>query len=257
MNEEVLYMARLQLDARRLAQLAERQRLPPGHEDTGFLVHAQLAALFGDSVLRPFRALDKRDQVEILGYTRIDSQGLVDRAKRFADPADYAACDWNRLATKPMPPSWRGGERLGFEVRVCPIVRLARDATATDRSGQAISYSRGAEVDAWVHGRWLASDGPGAGADVTREAAYAGWLTERCAGAAAIESAHLLAFRRLRLVRRTQGSPRRARILERPEAILRGILVVEEDERFRRLLAGGVGRHTGFGFGMLLLRAGD
>lgn len=249
-----LHMARLHLDARRLAQLATRQGLPRGHEDTGFLVHAQLAALFGESTLRPFRTLEARQNVEVLGYTALGADALVERATRFADPADYSACAWDRFATKPMPHQWRGGERLAFEVRVCPVVRLAREATAVERDGRPVSYARGAEIDAWVHRRWLTKDG--AGEDLTRDSAYAAWLRERCAGAAAIESARLTAFRRVRLVRRSQGTPRRAKILERPDAELRGALVVEDGERFQRLLSRGVGRHTGFGFGMLLLRAG-
>lgn len=253
-EKTILHMARIHLDARRLAQLAERQGLTRGHEDVGFLVHAQLAALFGEGVVRPFRPVEVRDRVEVLGYSRRDAAELTEHAGRFADPADHAACAWDGVASKPMPRSWNGGERLGFEVRVCPVVRLARATTTTDRTGQPVSYARGAEIDAWVHGRWMVPDG--AGDAWTRETAYAAWLAQRLSGAAKLESSALTSFRRVRLVRRSQGPPRRSKILERPDAVLRGVLVVEDAERFQGLLAGGVGRHTGFGFGMLLLRAG-
>jgi len=42
--------------------------------------------------------------------------------------------------------------------------------------------------------------------------------------------------------------------LERPQALLKGVLTVKESNTFNRLLARGIGRHRAFGYGMLLLK---
>ena len=80
------------------------------------------------------------------------------------------------------------------------------------------------------------------------------------AGAASVVGARLEEVRlvrftqRERLFRQTQGAERKGARLERPDAVFRGTLVVEDAVGFRRLLERGVGRHRAFGFGMLLLR---
>ena len=42
--------------------------------------------------------------------------------------------------------------------------------------------------------------------------------------------------------------------MEGPDVGFSGVLVVHDGEKFARLLSHGVGRHTAFGYGMLLLR---
>jgi CRISPR system Cascade subunit CasE len=242
-------MVRLELDAARLAH--EGAGLPPTQEDLGFLVHGLLASLFGEGTVQPFRVLDETARrVPVLGYTRRGESELREHAAAYADPARHAACTWDRLAIKPMP-DLPAGRRLGFELRACPVVRLGAAREVPGKTGVPLRYPAGREVDCWEHQRFFA---PGGVAEVDRPAAYAGWLRERLGGAAELGPVRLDAFRRLRLLRRDHGSPRTSKTLERPEALLRGDLVVRDAAAFHRLLAQGVGRHRAFGFGMLLLR---
>ena len=247
-----LWMVRLRLDAARLAREGFACGLPPRHDDLGALVHATLAGLFGEGVLQPFRVLDEASRtVPVLAYTARPEAELREHAASFADPARYAACSWDELAAKPLP-VLAAGRRLGFELRACPVKRLAHPLEVRARDGELLQYPEGAEIDAWVHRCFFARD---AVPETSRESAYTEWLRERLGGAADLGEVRLHGFRRLRLARRDHAPKRRARELERPEAVLRGELVVRESAAFRDLLARGVGRHRAFGFGMLLLRA--
>lgn len=246
-----LSMVRIRLDSSRLAREHVTARLPPQQDDLGTLAHALLAALFGEGTVQPFRVLDENARwVAILGYTTNSEAAMREHASAFADPGRYVACDWQSFAVKPMPDTWEG-RRLRFELRVCPVVRLGSETELLDRTGELRRYPPGAEVDAWVHRRWMARE---ADPTVSREQAYAEWLRARLEGAAELGSMRLTGFRRRRLVRRDHASPRRAKVLERPEALLGGDLEVRDGEVFRGILARGVGRHRAFGFGMLLLR---
>lgn len=248
MVDRPLRMLRLELDGRRMVTFASRG-LPPGHEDHSFLAHRLLAALFGEGVVQPFRLLEERGEraITLLGYTRIPADELIRRADETADPGAHSAVIWSSLAEKQMPVRWQRGSRYGFEVRVCPVVRLARERSVEWRGEQRL-LAAGAEVDAFVHARYLG----GRAAD--RATVYNDWLGRRFAEAAVMVEASIGAFRRLRLVRRTHEPTRRSRVMERPDALVKGVLEVGEPERFQELLARGVGRHRSYGFGMLLLK---
>jgi len=255
---ETLHMVQMSLDPRQLAALGLRERLPSRQDDLGYLVHAHLAALFGEANVQPFRVMGEASRVQVLGYSAQSGDELREHAATFAEPADYAACDWSLFASKVMPQSWEPGSRLGFEIRVCPVVRLANEMEAEGRDGQTLRYHRGAEVDAWVHRCFLTGAGAGAGgggAAVDRGEAYHDWLAQRLDGAARLLTSSLEAFQRRRLVRKRQGGERKSRVVERPDVVMRGTLTVTEGERFQAVLSRGVGRHKAFGFGMLLLRA--
>ncbi len=246
-----LRLVRLELDAARLAREGAAAGLPIRQEDLGFLVHSTLAGLFGEGTVQPFRVLDETArQVSVLGYTHRREEELREHAATYADPARYAACHWDGLASKPVP-ELAAGRRLGFELRASPVVRLAVDIEVAGKDGgEPQSYRAGSEVDVWVHRRFIAHET----AAVDRETAYAEWLRERLGAGAVVGAVRLDRFRRVRLVRRGHSTPRKSRVLERPEALLRGDLEVRDSEAFRQLLARGVGRHRAFGFGMLLLR---
>ena len=98
----------------------------------------------------------------------------------------------------------------------------------------------------------------------TRPSVYAQWLDERLgSGRGRGQAVSLVtgavredAYRSVRLLRRTgkRRGRRRNRWLTRPDVCFAGVPRVSEPEQMAELLAGGVGRHSGFGFGMLLLR---
>jgi CRISPR system Cascade subunit CasE len=130
-------------------------------------------------------------------------------------------------------------------------VRLGKPLEIALADGSTLSYSRHREMDAWLHRRLSPDDENGVDG---RESVYGDWLQRRLGEAAAIEQVRLDSFRRTRLVRTDRATPRHARVLERPDALLQGVLTVADGDAFAQLLARGVGRHRAYGFGMLLLR---
>lgn len=240
---EALRMVRLRLDAAGLVNLARRRRLPLRDLDEGYIAHCALVELFGPSTIMPFVIEDATQRAwSILGYTMQDTASLTARARAAADPRIWQICDWSTLADKPMPLGWPEGARLSFRVRACPIQRMASAGPF---------HRKGAEVDVFLARCWSA----GQGGRVDRSAVYADWLERQLSGAGAVRSAELTVegVRRMRLLRRSQGSERVAASCERPEVHFRGDLVIGDSSAFDRLIRRGVGRHRAFGFGMLRL----
>lgn len=239
-----LHMLSLRLDAARLMDLGRRRRLPMRDVDPGYLVHSQLGELFGEMAPNVFAiASDQGRSWRVLAYGDHDGESLRSQAEAFADPAIHAVVEWESFATKRMPTEWPEGKVLGFEVRVCPVVR---------KSGDGERHRKGAEVDAFLSKCWAV----GPEVTVDRETVYREWLAERLArqGGVTLRSSQVLAFQRQRLVRRTQGEDRKAHLAERPDVTIRGDLLVSNPADFAKLLRRGVGRHRAFGFGMMLLR---
>lgn len=151
---------------------------------------------------------------------------------------------------RPFPTQWPQGQVLGFEVRLRPTVRAAKG-----------------ERDAFLHAVEQANGEP-----LQRETVYVRWLREHLApregatreawqGAVELlDDVHLAGFQRQQVVRRMQaagGAARRGRVIDGPDALLKGHLRVRDSAAFAQLLARGVGRHRAFGFGMLLLSRAD
>jgi CRISPR system Cascade subunit CasE len=252
-----LHLVRMDLDGRALFTFARKQGLALHDTDLGYLVHAWQAAVFGDEAPAPFALGDDprrpalRDEARspadlrrltVLGYSARDDAALRTHVDAFClDPQARAACDWQTFASKPMPDVWVVGRRLGFVVRVCPVVRGSRGGGRRDE---------GAEVDAFL----AACDGAAADAGLRREPVYREWLGRQFeARGARLVHAELSRFALARLARRNHGEGRRL-VLTRPDATLLGEIEVTDPAQFRALLARGVGRHRAFGFGMLLLR---
>lgn len=262
-----LHMLRLPLDVRRLMQFGRGHRLFGMNtpQDDGYLVHALFAALFGPRAPKPFalpaHAAWPRGEagiMPVLAYAPVDLGRLSVEASAFADPDVYAAVRWDAAASKPMPEFTPGG-RWGFELRACPVQRLARGSPDRPERERAARHRAGAEVDAF-QAQWLATEPPDPRG--TRSEVYAAWLDAQVAanGGAGIVTARMLAFRRTVLARRGReesGKTRPVQAIERPDARFGGVLEVTEAAAFRRLLARGIGRHRAFGFGMLLLRRDD
>ncbi|MCX4244415.1 type I-E CRISPR-associated protein Cas6/Cse3/CasE [Paraliomyxa miuraensis] len=253
MSTDALHLLRLDLDLPRLFSLCQRQRLPPV-EDLGYAIHCGLAAAFGDDAPSLFavthggptspRRPGQERMLELLAYSSRSLSELRAQAETYADPEAFRLVDWERAADKPMPAAWRPGQRLGFQVRACPTVRVAK-------AGPHVRA--GAEVDAFLAAAWKEPEGP----KPDREAVYRGWLSSALARTegARVQEAVVDRFELQTLLRRTQGPERRAKQrLRKPDVTFRGVLEVVEPEAFGMLLRRGVGRHRAFGFGMLLLR---
>ncbi len=235
-----MFMIDLPLDAARLMRFAYRQ----GHglatgEDFGYAAHAWLAATLGDLAPKPFRLMENRHGLRMLGYTQQPIEALIEHARTFAVPDAANVCDWSAAAGKGMPDTWQTERRLGFELRACPVSRAERE-----RDVFLVAVSRAEE----------------AGIEVpSRPQVYAEWLTNQLSkdGAAKIvgNTIDLIGFQRMRSQRiaRTASEAKR-QIVERPDALFSGEITIGNSDAFARLMSRGVGRHRAFGFGMLLLR---
>jgi CRISPR system Cascade subunit CasE len=239
-----LNMLSLSLDPARVLAIGRRQKLPLRDVDAGYLVHGALGELFGDRRPNVFQVMSEQGpRWRVLAYSFATASELRDHAACFADPAVYAAMDWDSFAGKTMPQVWPEGHTLGFEVRVCPVIR---------KSSSGEKHRAGAEVDAFLARCWSV----GRDTRVDREAVYREWFSENLLriGGATPERVRLIRMQRHRLVRRTQGNERKAHAIERPDATLAGELKITDGMAFMRLLERGIGRHRAFGFGMLLLK---
>lgn len=247
-----LHLVRIPIHVRALAGFAVARRL--SDEDLGYALHAALTARFGDAAPRPFRFLpDHGSGPHLLGY--VPDRAAFDDAAALppADAAVDAVFD-GIPQLRPMPEMWREGARYGFDVRVRPVVRFGKSVRAA-RADRAGGWLHGAgEIDAHTAARERAER---AGDDpdlVDRSAVYLDWLATRLAGAATLDHADLRHFRRTRTLRNTHRSEgRRTHRVEGPDALIGGTLTVTDPAAFAALLAKGIGRHAGFGYGMVLL----
>lgn len=239
-----LTMLQTEPDMARLARWAGGLGLLPRRTegDVGYALHALLRAVFGDLAPKPFALL--RDPVRparLMAYSVHDETALRLQAASFAEPDALAAFGGlDRLAAKRMPESFPRSHRLGFTVRVRPMVRRDRDG---DRD-------KVREVDAFL----AAVEGLPLGKGPSRGEAYKAWLLRRMAeGGAELEQVALDGFHLGEAQRRDAARVLRLR-RSMPEATFSGVLRVADPAIFSTLLTRGVGRHRAFGFGMLLLR---
>jgi len=226
-----LHLLRLQVDSAALMRFANDQRLLE-HDDEGhgYVLHAWLAAMFGAQAPKPFRYFEGRQ--ELLGYTRETGATLLEHSQAFASPLAHVALIPGSLATKPMPESWRAGQRLQAESLVCPISR--KDGHEKDVYLRALDR--------------LDGDAP------SRAAVYTDWFRRQCAQVIDFEHLELVGLSRGRLLRRGRAERgRQVRSIDRPQALFRGVVTVADGQGFGELLARGIGRHRAFGFGMVLL----
>lgn len=223
-------------DPRRLATWATRFGLTAGGDDLGYALHTLLSAAFGEAAPKPFRHFD--DARGLLAYSTHDTEALQ-LAAQIAPPDIHAALGLERFASRSFPIDWASGRRLGFEVRVRPVLRT----------------NAGRERDVFQ----VAAEKVGVGEfEPSRETLYGEWLTRELArgDAARIDCLRLAAFRLSASMRKGTivNGKRSAQRVSGPDAVFAGELTVRDPAGFAALLARGVGRHRAFGFGMLLLR---
>ena len=210
--------------------------------DPGFAMHCLLTESFGrDLAPKPFRVIIPRDRNRAHGtfyaYSGSTADELREAAAAFADPLQSKIISSSTMDNKTMPNSWRTGQRLGFEALIRPVVRCGR---GSDRPGK--------ERDAFQS---EAERHPKGEMPRSREQVYRGWLFDRLAlRGARLEEARLRSFQRVRVVRKL-----RKHASEGPDAVMQGTLEVTDPAMFADLVAGGVGRHRAYGYGMLLLRS--
>lgn len=232
-------------DLSKLMRFASRERLLPPGGDIGYALHAVLAAAFGTRAPKPFMWCPPGSRSggtggRILCYSHETLGDLCETATSFADPAATAIMDLANAESKRMPDAFATGGRLGFRVRVRPVVR-----TGKDRDGVG-SKERDAFID---------SVSVSAAQTNQREACYLEWLRRRLdQGGARLEHGHVDAFALCRLLTRDRSGEKSKRSAPTgPDVTICGTLVITDPQHFTELLASGVGRFRAFGFGMLLL----
>ncbi len=249
---EALFLVQMDFDVG--AAMRSMQRVPRDL-DVGYLAHCHLTGVFGKEAPKPFALQVEHDGGvrRLLAYSERGREELMAMAREAMPAPRFEAMRWDGLAAKKMPAQIPTGTRLGFEVRVCPVVRLAK-AREVARGDEREVVRKGSERDVYQREAWEAERN-GEVFLKGREEVYREWLKRQLAGAAEVESAGLVRFtQRERLFRQTQGDVRKERVLERPDVVLRGTLRVDDAAGFRQILRRGVGRHRAFGFGMLLVR---
>lgn len=213
--------------------------------DEGTALHHLLGETFGHAALQPFRLMvaPRAQAGTLYAYSSADAQTLHQQALASLTPAHATVIDLQRLRSLPRPTSaWAVGQRLGFDLLLRPVVRLASELKGTDDDGATVSLRKGAEVDAFLAA--VLRDRP-----TTRETAYLDWLAARLSPAAVLDASasHLASFQRTRV-------HRNGRRIEGPDAVVHGTLTINDPAAFADLLARGIGRHRSYGYGMLLLR---
>ena len=212
-------------------------------QDPDHAMHCLLTECFGkDLAPKPFRVMTPRGgrQGCLYGYGAADADALREELNVCGDPLQCKVIPAETIDSKPMPMEWQVGKRLGFEVRVRPTRRLNRPI---GDSGKCHVAERDAFLMQALDERRETR---------SREAdlyGLAGERLESCGASLEVEETKLVSFQRTRAIRRQHS-----RHSEGPDALMRGNLVVTDGDAFTKLLAGGVGRHRAYGYGMLLLR---
>lgn len=242
---EPLHMISMSIDLEKAMVLARKRRLPLHATDVGYLIHIATSEAFGNSAPSPFSLESQSGKhLAVLAYSSLSAERLQDQVLDRPTAVAQTGVFLNSLKSKRMPVEWRLDKNYAFRVRVCPVVRAAKDTAF---------YRKGSEVDAYLQ-RCCSINDPSV--FVNREAVYSSWLNacfERLQGAE-LHSCAMTGFKRQKLVRRSHGMKRVPKLLERPDAVFEGRLKVKDSSLFTAMLSRGIGRHRAFGFGMLLLK---
>ncbi|MYC33856.1 MAG: type I-E CRISPR-associated protein Cas6/Cse3/CasE [Chloroflexi bacterium] len=234
---ESLQMIRAEINVRDFQRWMGMRRL----QDPDHAMHCLLVESFSRELApKPFRVMTPRGVRNgcLYGYSYAGADALRDAAAMFACPLQSGIIPAGRIESKAMPTEWPTGKRLGFEVRVRPIVRPTKNADSRPRRERDAFQLEAERYDKGEMPR-------------SREQVYSEWLVKQLdtRGGARLESAMLQSFQRTRVIRK-----RHSRYSEGPDALMRGNLVITNGDAFAKLLAQGVGRHRAYGYGMLLLR---
>jgi CRISPR system Cascade subunit CasE len=240
---ESLHLVKVLLRAHKLVAFARSRGLPVREFDDGYAAHAVMRELWQERAPAPFALRVRGRALEAWGYAPVDARALAEGVQVSQDAALTGALGPIEEIESREVPRIERGRHVGFVVRACPVVRLA-----SARNG----HRAGAEVDAFL-ARCFAVEKE---AHVSREVVYREWLQRalsRPETGVAPQRVGVAAMSRVGLLRRTHGTNRATRRVERPDVTFEGEVVVEDGELLLRYLAHGVGRHRAFGFGALML----
>ncbi|MTH95642.1 type I-E CRISPR-associated protein Cas6/Cse3/CasE [Roseibium sp. RKSG952] len=201
-----------------------------GSADIGYIVHSLICAAYGRFRMQPFRHFEEGDRIRVLGYSSVSAEELTNERAAVAQPAVSAAI-LSELS-KEMPSAWAEGASYSFQVKAAPIVQVENRTVDAFRRAPKGS---------------------------TRDEVYLKWFARKTVDAASILNAKLDAFSLETVSRRPaqkneEGKRPLGKQFTIPAATISGILSVANSDEFLKLISRGIGRHTGFGFGAVLLR---
>ena len=246
-----LHLVRIRLNPSKLARWAmDRGWARKGraeHYDESSALHHLLVESFGRGTLQPFRLMVAPGEysANLYAYTKIPAASLCKMLDVACLPDAASVFDTSRIQSKAMPSNLVPGQRLGFDARLRPVVR--------QRKANSRPQNKVREIDAFLAEAIREHPDDKSGMMLnkrSREAVYFDWLSARLDGAATLETARLVRFRRSRAVRG-------GRIVEGPDVVIQGNLKIDDPEIFRLALSKGIGRHRAYGYGMILLRPPD
>jgi len=239
-----LHLVELSLDMRALHLWVGGRKFGQAF-DEGQALHHLLGEVFGAAVLQPFRLMvaPRAQTGTIYAYATQDAESLRAVAMGSLTPGQADLLGLKQMRSLPRPTdTWRGSQRIGFDLRVRPVVRLASNLVGKNDAGVPVNFRKGAELDAFLAHVLR-------GGEISREQVYLDWLAQRIGAVAEIVPAitRMASFQRTVIQR---GGKR----LEGPDAVMHGTLSIVDPAGFTALLAKGIGRHKSYGYGMLLLR---
>ncbi len=265
MSSQDLYLVRVDLGLSGLVDLARRRGLPRYDFDEGQAVHCALGEIFRDKAPKPFALPGPRERkrtpgvLQVHAYSSESKEALIASSQNFADLDLYEHFDPDSVKDRRLPPTFP--EKMGFSVRLAPVVRLSSDVDVTvELAGESkqLSRRRGAEVDAFEAACLRAhKQGEAPLPSESRGQVYLDWFKALASrtGGFEVERARLDGQQWLRMWRRDHDPKgRKSHKLLRPEIYVSGLLSVTDQREFREVLRRGIGRHKAFGFGMLKLR---
>lgn len=238
---QAFHIIHTQPNLKHLLPWAQRQGLVPnrGQGDLGYAFHAALKAAFADLAPQPFCY---KSGGGLLAYT--SQAEAMQSAASMATPevANMLGLDANEqtpgMLFRPFPTSWKEGKLLAFEVRVRPVARKENK-----------------EQDVFLSTAQRMPD-----IKLSRENVYAEWLTQQFDTVAELSRVAMTEFSLSTVIRRgvsqIEGT-RSKRAVQGPDAVLSGVLQVNNGSEFAALVTRGIGRHRAFGFGMILLKPID
>lgn len=239
-------LVRLRPDMRAFGSWATRCRFVRPGTDEGYAVHAALAAALGEAAPRPFVLTEEAGEAVLYGYAEGAAEQVQEAFSLPATGEEAAFLRVEEATVRPMP-LLRPGRPLGFRLRTRPVVRVKPEGATRD-----IKTRREMDAAPWAAVRAQAAD-----EEVpSKEDAYVAWLRDRLAARdVTLGYARLLSMARTRVLRRPkEGEARSAKVIEGPDVTFDGMLSLGSGTDLPALLRSGVGRHTAFGYGCLLLR---